>query len=133
MPYQVRWEERGTYNKLWGKCTVGDVIGILQTLAADARFGSLRYSITDYLDVTDSDGTEEDVAEVSALNYAHALSNRRLIRAMVAVEPRAVALANSWIANSETPENLGVFSSVAEAREWVDTMIHQSPWHPSSY
>ena len=98
-------------------------MSILQTIESDTRFRSLRYNLVNYLEVTEANGSKEDVAEVSALNYAQSLSNSRLVRAIVATDPKILALVQGWIAISDTPELLGVFSTLMEAREWIKEKV----------
>ena len=123
MPFKIEWEEKGVYSTLWGSCSIADVMSILQTIESDTRFRSLRYNLVNYLEVTESNGSKEDVAEVSALNYAQSLSNSRLVRAIVATDPKILALVQGWIAISDTPELLGVFSTLMEAREWIKEKV----------
>ena len=123
MPYKIEWEEKGVYSKLWGSCSVGDVIGILQSIESDPRFTAIRYNIVDYLNVTDAHASEADVPEINALNYAQSLSNSRLIRAIVATDHKLIELVKIWMRESTSPEKLGLFATVDEARAWVKAIL----------
>jgi hypothetical protein len=98
---------------------MGDVARMFEEVAVHPQFGDLLYRITDFLDVTSHSATREQVEDIVGLDFAHSLTNKRMLKASVATEPKMLALLNHWYRTNAHPERLGVFTSVADARKWV--------------
>jgi hypothetical protein len=102
-----------------GHVRPAEITGVFETVCADQRFDTLHYIIADYLKVDTHEVVREDADWIAALDSAHAMWNPRYMHAGVATEPGAVALIRHFLAVSKYPERVGLFSTVAEAREWI--------------
>jgi hypothetical protein len=102
---------------------MGDVARMFEEVAANHRFATLLYRITDFLDVTAHSATKDEVEDIVGLDFAHSLTNKRMLKASVATDPTILALLNHWYSTNAHPERLGVFTSVADARVWVTDRI----------
>ena len=98
---------------------MGDVSRMFEEVAAHPRFAVLLYRITDFLDVTAHSATKDEVEDIVGLDFAHSLTNKRMLKASVATDLTILSLLNHWYATNAHPERLGVFTSVADARKWV--------------
>ena len=119
MPYQIDWEPNGVRCKAHGSASIGDVARMFEEIAAHPKFEVLQYRITDFLDVTAHSATKEQVEDLVGLDFAHSLKNKQMLKASVATESKMLALLHHWYGTNANPEQLGVFTSVADARRWV--------------
>lgn len=119
MPYQIEWEPKGLRCTVYGEASMADVVQMFEEVAAHPRFVNLRYRITDFSGVTGHHSNEEEVEDVVGLDFAHSLTNSRMLKASIATDPSILLLLNHWYKTNAHPERLGVFRTMEEAREWI--------------
>lgn len=121
MDYRIRWEPpNGFYVSFTGWVTPESAARLAHELTSDARYDSLRYGI---IDLTPSPGHTFRSEEKSAVAVAMAetigarFTNPVMLEIAIATEPRMLHYLATYAAFSKRP--LHVFSSIAEAREWL--------------
>ena len=125
MPYQIDWEPKGVRCKVHGNASVGDVARMFEEVAAHPQFADFLYGITDFLEVTAHSADKGQVEDIVGLDFAHSLKNKRMLKASVATEAKMLALLNHWHRTNANPDQLGVFTSVADARKWVAERLNR--------
>lgn len=121
MDYQISWEPpHGFYVRFTGWVTPDSAARLAHELTSDARYDSLRYGI---IDLTPSPGHTFRSEERSAVAVAMAetigarFTNPVMLEIAIATEARMLHYLSTYAAFSKRP--LHVFSTVAEAREWI--------------
>lgn len=121
MPYRITWESEGVYSKFWGEVNVVQVLAMLEEVGGDYRFDEIFYLLADYTEVTTPQVTPSDVDLVAAIDRAQMLSNQHYLHAAVAESEEALVLLRYWVSLYQDPRHASYFTSVAEARAWVET------------
>jgi hypothetical protein len=119
MPYELTWEHRGVYRRYFGDVTIVERRHSLDSIFANPRFDSLRFTITDYLDVDSYEITDEATEEIAAMHVAPLLTNPRIVIAAVTVDERIIAAIKHFISLDFIRQPYRVFPSVAAARHWI--------------
>jgi hypothetical protein len=119
MPYRLVWEPRGIYRQYHGDVTIAERRASFDAICGDPRFDSLRYAITDYLDVGHYEVSSPATAEIAALHIGALMTNPRIVIAAVAVRPDIVAAIQEFIDHRFTAAPYRVFPTLDEARHWV--------------
>ncbi|MFM7274049.1 MAG: hypothetical protein ACKO4A_09350 [Gammaproteobacteria bacterium] len=123
MAWEVIWEPRGVWRVFSGTLELGDLLSSVDVVQKDGRYDSLRYSINDFLAVeqfNDPDGITRGVDQVLGQAIGGSFSNSKLVMAIVATKPQIVAVAQIFLGGVPYPVRL--FSTVEEARVWVEDM-----------
>ena len=120
MPHTITWEGTGAYVKFSGRVSIGNIHGMMEAIGADPCFDKLRYLLIDYLDVAEPDVTIDEVEVAAALRFAHGMTNPRYIHAAVARDPKILGLLQHFKSAVVHPERVAYFTSIGQAREWVD-------------
>jgi hypothetical protein len=124
MPYELTWEPRGVYRRYFGHVTIAERRESLERICADGRFDRVRYTITDSLAVESYEVSDEDTRETAALHVGPLFTNPNIVMAAVAVDERVIAAVRHFMSLGFTRQPYRLFSTVAEAREWIE----QTPW-----
>jgi hypothetical protein len=119
MPYEISWESQGVYRRYFGDVSAGERHASLDAICSDPRFDSLRYTITDYLDVGVYEQSIEDTELVAAKHIGPSLSNPRIVVAAVAARPDIIEAIEHFITLGMTDLPYRIFSSVDAARQWI--------------
>lgn len=119
MPYDIKWEKQGLVATFTGACTIQDVRLAYEEIGADNRFDDLRYQIFNYLGVTHQDVTEAQVNEIVGLDFAHYLTNPRVLHVQVSCDPRIDELIRLYIRTNANPDRQFHCESMEVAREWL--------------
>lgn len=112
-----------------GSISCAELIGVFEAVGKDPRFTQLAYSIIDCSGVTEVEIREGGSEMITAIDYAHALANRRLLRAFVASSPNIASCIKERITVTAFPERMGFFPSLDQAREWI---AGKSSWQKGS-
>lgn len=120
MPYELIWEERGVYRRYFGNVTIAERSRSFEEICNDPRFGELRYSITDYLDVTSYEITSQATEEIAARHEGPLTLNPNIIIAAAVVNPSIVGAIEHFIAVKKFSQPYRMFPTIQAAREWVD-------------
>lgn len=123
MPYELTWEPSGVYRRYFGVVTIAERGASFDAICGDWRFDSLRYTITDYLAVTQYDVTTAATAEIAALHVGPLITNPRIRMAAVAVRQDVIEAIREFMDHGYTKVPYRIFGTVEEARRWVQ---HQS-------
>jgi hypothetical protein len=118
MPFKMSWEANGAYCRLFGECTVTDLLQVLDLLGVHPRFTGFHYAIIDFLAVSGHRITQEDLELVAAMDYALRLSNRRIHMACVAM-PAVESLWRHYAGLLASPDRSACFPRLLQARRWV--------------
>ena len=120
MPYVDTWEPKGLVRKWSGFITGAEFASAVQRTAADARFGNLRYIISDFLDVLGHSIEEREMESVAASRIGSGYTNPKIRVALITTDPSIARLKDMIDSNMfRTPYETRVLASVAEARDWL--------------
>lgn len=119
MPYRVIWEPQGVFRQYYGDVTIAERRASFDLICGDARFDSLRYTITDYLSVVGYEVTSPATAEIAALHIAPLAINPRIVMAAVATRPDVVAAIQDFAGLGFTSTPYRVFAELTQARAWI--------------
>lgn len=122
MPYQIAWEPEGVYRSYEGAVTIVERRRSFDEICRDPRFDALRYTITDYMAVTQYEVSPDATEEIAAMHVGPLLTNSRIVIAAVAVHPRVVSAIRHFIALDFIRQPYELFADVPSARAWVSTM-----------
>ena len=123
MAYNVTWEKQGVYCKYSGHVSVADFVHLNEEIAKSHDFERLRYQLTDLRDYDSHNVLKSQAEGIAALQYAHGFTNDRIFRAVVAVDEDVIELVKHWVKHHPTPEKVGLFETVAEARQWIEERL----------
>lgn len=124
VPYRLTWEPSGVYRQYFGPVTIVERTASFDAICGDARFDSLRYSITDYLDVTSYEVTDAATAEIAALHVGPLTTNPRIVIAAVATRPDVLAAIQDFKDHGFIVAPYQVFANLVDARHWVQGQLH---------
>jgi hypothetical protein len=119
MPHKSFWERHGLHQKFFGVITSPAFKQSVFEIYGDSRFDSLRYVITDFLDVQRFDVDLETVVDVHTANIGARVSNPDILVAIVTTDPKIVSfgqLASNQDMKSYPTE---IFSTLDDARHWI--------------
>lgn len=119
MPCIIHWERNGVVKKFSGLVTGPELVESVLQIANDARFGALRYEISDYLESTGTQFSQDALNEVRATRIASFEHNPWLKVAIVTRDPEIEARIYSTIAARLTLHQTRVFAHPEEANSWV--------------
>jgi hypothetical protein len=119
MAFEIVWEPRGAYKKFYGHVNDAELMQSVMDPHGDARFDDIRYVINDCLSVASFAIAEDTVLHISAIDHAAARSNPNIKIAIVATDPKVLALAKLYISSPWAAYPTQTFATLAEARAWV--------------
>jgi len=119
MSYEITWEAFGVVKRFYDHLTGDDLKQSAMKLYGDERFDNIKYVINDFLGVTEISATGVDVEEINAMDMAASYSNKGMKLAVVANKERIVALATQYKSSPDNIYPVGIFSTVADARNWL--------------
>ena len=120
MPYQTIREPKGIYQKFWGDVVSPELYEAINVIQDDRDFNTLRYVIKDYLDVELFDVGVKTLLEGLALHTIGKRTNPDIVVAIVATNPEVIDASNAAQAYHFDTYPREVFSTLAEARTWID-------------
>jgi len=120
MPYSIDWEPQGVYCKFFGSVSIEDVNGMVSTVVNDARFGKLKYRVTDCLEVAQHNVVSGDIDNLVSMNNAYSFANARKHEAALATDPIVINLLRHWASTSPKDHQLCIFSNATDLRAWLN-------------
>jgi hypothetical protein len=124
MTYRLKWEEDGVFNIFSGNVTQNDVFDAQSKAHSNARFDSVKYIVSDFLDIEDMSMTHEILEFVSARDYGASRSNQNIKHALVAEDGPARDLVEAYIQTLQkldVPWDVRQFYSMDPARMWASS------------
>ena len=125
MPFEIIWEPHGAYKRLYGFVTASEFKQSIEKLHNDLHFDSLKYTINDFLGVHGHEIAKTDIAMFAALWIGASFSNPNIRIATITTDEKIMELMQSYISSQLKPSHLGIFSNVADARNWIKREIPQ--------
>ena len=119
MPYQVQWELHGVYSRYYGIVTGEDMRRHIEEVCKDERFERHRYNILDFSDATEFSPTERELLINSGVLVGAAFMNHQVLIAAVVTRANVREALEAFIALGVSPYVPKIFSTVAEARKWI--------------
>jgi hypothetical protein len=117
MPYRIRWEGHGVYRRFYGAITLAEFREANKEMRSDVRHEGIRYIISDYLEAQPApDITERDLRAFAVRERVHFYDSPDTVQAIVATDPRTVALARYYESLGVSPYCIADFQNVADAR-----------------
>jgi len=120
VPYQVTWEPRGGYTRLYGSVTGADMRGNIEEVCRNARFQEQRYHILDFSDATEFTATEREMLVNCGVLVGAAFVNHQVMLAAVVTRENVRATLERLHALGVSPYEAKMFASTAEARKWIE-------------
>ena len=120
VPYQVTWEPRGGYTRLYGSVTGADMRGNIEEVCRNARFQQQRYHILDFSDATEFTATEKEMLVNCGVLVGAAFVNHQVMLAAVVTRENVRATLERLHALGVSPYVAKMFASTAEARKWIE-------------
>ena len=119
MPYQVQWELHGVYSRYYGIVTGEDMRRHIEEVCKDERFERHRYNILDFSDATEFSPTERELLINIGVLIGAAFTNHQVLIAAVVTRANVREALEAFIALGISPYVPKIFSTVAEARRWI--------------
>jgi len=120
MPCRIRWEGHGVYRRFYGVITLAEFREANREMRTDVRYEGIRYIISDYLEAQAApDITERDLKAYAELERLYFLSSPDTVHAILATDPKTVALARHYESLGVSPYCVADFKTVADARDWI--------------
>jgi len=123
MPYTISYEPRGTCKRFGGFVSFAEFVRSAEEVQASPEFDRFLYTINDFTDVTGFDVEGSHVDLVAALTAGSRHTNDRIVIAVVATDPRIVALAEQFRTVSPRVSETRLFATLAEARAWIKSRV----------
>lgn len=123
MPYKIIWKTQQVYAKFSGKCSVKDILEVIEKIVGDPRLDELQSAIFDYLEVEHQNVTEEEVEEIAALQAALNYTKPSILFVSVSTDERIrelwrhFALFNAEI--TEIEDQNAIFTNIDDAKAWI--------------
>lgn len=125
MPYQLHWEPHGVYRRYWGDVSARERRSSLIQICSDARFDTLHYAITDFLEVGACPFSAEDTDDTAAMHVGPLMTNPTIVMAAIAVRIDIVQAVQAFRETLMVDAPYGVFPNMAQARAWIATQRRQ--------
>ena len=121
MPFKTTWEPRGVFTQFSGEISGDELKTSSKLIRTHHSQKRLRYSIIDFLDVTECLVSNYDTLLTAA--YDHQLKDPRspFSIAIVATDPKIIELAELYKSSPLMSLNVKIFSDLISAREWAIT------------
>lgn len=122
MPYVIQWESEGVYTKYWGDLTVEELNEALRSKRDDPRMPNCRYSISDFLDVTQTSVTKFAVLLLAAKDHDSEAVSRSIKIAHVMDNAGLKDLSLTYKKSPLIRDSLmvDIFDTLEDARAWVN-------------
>lgn len=119
MPCEIIWEPRGVWRRFSGRMSAEDLLQSIEAVHGDPRFDALRYSLNDFLDVTQSDIDPDTLVIGAARAIGATLSNNRLVMLMVVADPVIREKVRRFTGPPLSSFRAEFFETREEARDWI--------------
>ena len=124
MPYNITWETEGLLIKWYGNATPEENIKSNGEIYGNDKFDSIKYQIADFLDANTSQFSDKETSVVAKLESKASIWNRNLKVAHVATDPDLIYQIKLYEQMlKDTNWQFGIFSSVNDARKWVEEVL----------
>ena len=138
MSFELSWEPRGVLRRYYGNVSIEERRRSLELICSDERFDTLRYTITSYLAVAEYEVSDEATAEIAAFHIAPLVTNRYIVIAAVATQPKIIAAIEHFIELGFVSQPYRVFPTEVAARYWISSHVQLSslsftPAHTAGY
>jgi len=120
MPFEVTWTDRGYYKRVYGAVSGEDFLQSITTVQNHPEFDRLRFGINDFLGASAINIKPVDIDLYAATSIGAALSNPRMHIAIVATDPRIIAMVREYARLAPFPTEF--FVTVDAARQWVQSL-----------
>ncbi len=119
MSLEIVCENEGVVRYFSKTLTAEDIRSSVEMGHADARFSALRYSVNDFLAVTEVDVSKATMANAALQRFADGKFNDRVFVAIVAKAPEVIALADFYSSPSSMPYPVKICNTLDQARQWI--------------
>jgi len=126
MGYQLIWHPRGVTKYFYGKIIGKDIFESVIAVEENSNFDLLRYVINDFTDVVEQDLRDLDIGEIAAIDSAAALSNPNIVVAVIASQPKIIAVAREYAQSDLNAYRTEIFANRGDAEAWVHRVLNIS-------
>jgi hypothetical protein len=120
MPFEVTWSGRGYYKRVYGAVSAVDFLQSITKVQNHPDFDSLRFGINDFLGVESFQLTPSDIDLYAATSIGASISNPRMQIAIVATDPRIIAMVKAYAQLAPFPTEF--FETPDAAHQWVRSL-----------
>jgi hypothetical protein len=132
MPYRIRWEGHGVYQRYFGVITPAEFRQANEEMRSDVRYEGIRYIIADYLEAQPgTDITEQELRAWARHERLHYYDSPDIVQAIVATDPKNVAYARYYQSLGVSPYCTADFATVTDARRWIASNPRRGWMRPS--
>lgn len=117
MPFEINWSGRGYHKRVYGAISGEDFLQSINKVLNHPDFDSLRFGINDFLGVTALDIKPSDIDVYAATSIGASLSNPRMQIAVVATDPRVIAIVKAYTQMAPYPTEF--FETLDAAQLWL--------------
>lgn len=131
MPYEIFWEERGSFWVYSGLVTAEELISSNEEFLNDERCDSARYQLIDMTQITGIEAGSSAMKMLAATDFGAGHYLRRMRVAMTAVLPemRELMIDYEHMLNSTGSKwKARLFDNLEEARAWAMAEDTEPPW-----
>lgn len=114
--YSLDWEDRGFHVTYTGVITSEDVMDVIKEIQGDSRFDTLRYGISEYVDVDSYEITPAQLMIHAAYWNGAAQSNSNMVLASVTTHQKIIELLQS---KGKVKHTRKIFPTLQDARNWL--------------
>lgn len=119
MAYKVYWKKQGVLTEWLNQSTSKELISLQKEVQSNQRFDSLRYSIHDYRNCDQIIVDPDDMDEAAALDSAAALTNQKIVVALIATHPKVVEMMGGYLRLELSPFPIKLFTDTSKALKWL--------------
>ena len=84
MANKISWTEEGIYIKYSANVDFQELISVNRVISADARYGSLKYNLSDFTEVETFEMSEGNIEMISTLHHIPSVWNPSMKLAIIA-------------------------------------------------
>ncbi len=121
MPYEIQWEDRCVYVRMYGKIDRYDLKGVYREINNNPLYDSLCWEIHDFLAVTELAYSVDDAEAYGHMDMGGgAITNPQINMAIVSTNEEVLALSSLYHSIIATTRwELKVFPTLEQAQQWV--------------
>lgn len=123
MSYQSIRTETGVIQKFSGFLGWDEYQSALTAILNDPNFELIKYVISDFSAVTETDLTVKDTVYVAALSKGATFTNKDVRVAVIATHPDILQLVDLYKSAPYASYPTAVFSTVSDAKTWLQAEL----------
>lgn len=121
MPYNISWEEKGMYIKIWDEFSAEENLQLNGEIYGNKNFDAIKYQIADFLEADTSMFTTNDIKVISRLEFHASVWNKSLKVAHITRDANFIKYVKLYESQMEgSGWEFAIFDNLEDARKWVE-------------